>query len=143
MPDLRNVQKALKCMQIVLYVLELFLQIQRSVQFLNRRIRKRHLLCVAKCGISAIACFLNIVSTLPLVSLKRDRIYIRLVPHLEPKSEIFDVFNQIRQRRVYFFRNTGETPESFLNLVFEMRRLYCQIHHVLHVRNFNNNMPSM
>ena len=65
-------------------------------------------------------------------------VYNLVSPFLEPDPQLVDVFGQTHHRRITFFRNTGETPESFLLLANHLLPVYRARYNVVHVTNFKN-----
>ena len=75
-----------------------------------------------------------------LLRLRHMNIYPIMMPFVEPAYETNDVFSTIMRRKTYFFKMTGETVESFLSLLPDIRRLYCQRYNVYQVSNLRNKL---
>lgn len=65
-------------------------------------------------------------------------IYPLLFPYVDPVIVRKDVFGDIRMRNTIFWRNTGETPESFIALCNFILPIYQQTYNVIFVDNFIN-----
>ena len=75
-----------------------------------------------------------------LLHLRHVDIYSLMVPFVELDYPTNDVFASISMRKRNFFKNTGETVESFLDLMQDVRHLYCQRYNVRHISNLRNKL---